>query len=421
MSLNHHPKYASNTMKILYPPLPTLEESLFGPSESLLRQIALKPDTVSEELRQSVLSEPRYADMVEALRHPEPEAELPEEAAGEVTPMPDWLSELIARKVAAREARFSDIPQPGQIRLIEEAIGPQGPLGLDLRHPLAVCLDSPYPGQPDIWYGWLTTPEVDYAGYWDVLLEEADQPCDPLAGMVRLQAPVCVYLPSTRRVLCQLSPARLAAIRSTVAEMLDPDAQPEVSARPGHIAVRQTANGHTVLTGTPLGGDDDPRWRYRQLYEAMLPVLREPVELALDVARERAAAPGLLSRWQAVMQKLGDQLLEQFAGQWQPGPALAYGMGAKDETAAVEGEIKNLAAVEAEARPDGLVNIRLRRRCAEPLIVSVLCDGELHEEHALDDAVPFVSLHLDSALNYKLCLAHIQGQPVVTLDLSVHA
>lgn len=271
-------------MKTLHPPLPVLEESLFGPSDSLLQQIALMPDRVSEEIRQSVLSEPRYAAMVEVLRHPESEEQAP--PAASIPAMPDWLSDLIARKVAAQAVRFSENPQPGQIRLVEEAIGPHGHSGLDLRHPLAVCLDRPYPGQPDIWGGWLTTPEVDYAGYWDVLLEEMDQPCDPLAGMVRLQVPVYVYLPSTSRTLCQLSRERLTAIRSAVAEMLS-DNQPDVQPRPGHIAVRQTLGGHTVLTGTPLGGEDDPRWHYRALYEAMLPALREPVELVLDAARER--------------------------------------------------------------------------------------------------------------------------------------
>lgn len=404
-------------MRTLSPPLSVLEENLYGPSETLLRKIAFAPETVADDLRQSVLGEPRYAEMIDALRTASPQED---DTADEAPPpMPDWLRDLIQRRCQAQLGHFGNQPQPGQIRLVTEVIGPDGPLGLDLGHPLSVCLDRPYFADQTLWHGWLVTPETDYAGYWDVLIEDTDGPCDPQAGMVQITTPVYLFLPSAERVIGQLSRERLMAIRSVAAEMLS-DVQPDEPSRPGYMVVRTTLNGQSVLTGTPLGGEEDPRWRYRSLYQAMIPALSEPVKQAMEAARQRASAPSPLNRLQAMLKNLGEQLLEQ-AMPWQPGSDLQYAMGSDEADAdKVEGQLGDVVHIKAEAGEEGMLNILLRRCSSDPLTVTVLCEGQIHEQYHLDEQTsPRCRIELDMERQYRLNLALESGQSIANLDFFV--
>ncbi|MEI6414902.1 MAG: hypothetical protein WCP34_11685 [Pseudomonadota bacterium] len=396
-------------MKTLSPPLPVIEENLFGPSPALLLQLAQAPDSVSATLRESVQCEPRYADVIEELRQDSP-VEIDADAT--VPPMPDWLRERIVQRCQAQDTKFSSQPTPGQIRIIEQVIGPKGPLEWDLPQSLAVCLDGPMPGHRDIWYGWMVSSEADYASYWDVLLEDTDGPRDPLAGMIQLWNPAYCYLPSTGRVLAQLSPVRLADVRAVAAEFLSGEVS-NIPPRPGYVAVRETLDQRLVVTGTPLGDDSDPRWRYRTLYQATLAALREPVNQVLDAAREAAQQPGLLD-W------LGVQL-KQLADLWVPSPSLAYAMGEDDGGARLEGEIAGRLRLSAEVVEEGLVALTVTLLGAEPLSLRLVCDGEETGEYRLDPGHRTETLDLDLDLAYALRLLGADGEEIARFDLPAHS
>ena len=263
-------------MKMLWPPLALLESELFSPSDALIerwrsgaelpadlqRALDADPDAHARRtaLETALSTEPGIGD------------------AAPILPMPPDLQALIRQRVASRQATFSRLPTPGQIVRIDEVRSPNGPLHWDLPRPLTVLLVEPTATR-QVWYGWLVTAESDYAGYWDLLLGAADEPCDPLARMVQLWNPVHVYLPSVSRVLAELTPERLAAVQALAVECATAPEPDPAQAQPGRIVRRQVA-GHWIHTGTPLGGPDDPRHRYQQLYHAYAAAVREPARLA---------------------------------------------------------------------------------------------------------------------------------------------
>lgn len=137
---------------------------------------------------------------------------------------------------------------------------------------LGVLLDRRLEG--DLWQGWMAAGEADWAGAFDVLLEPDDEPFEPLFGLIQtwnvlslVQSPqLCA------RVLGEVSATRLAAIRAVHDEWAS--GQPTaVAPAPGHIALRTAGEVFTVLSGTPLASDADPRAAYQALYrEAALRV-----------------------------------------------------------------------------------------------------------------------------------------------------
>jgi hypothetical protein len=286
-------------MRTLYPSLNLIEAHLFAPSDALMRRWLendpLLPAATRAALEADPLARSRRADG----EAPPPDAEPASSAATPVPDPPRWLRERIQQRVRAQRATFSPVPTPGQIVRVDEAIGPDGPLEHDQPYPLAVLLDRPTEHRA-IGYGWLVAAETDYASDADLILEEADGPRDPLAGLVQLWNPVYVYLPSTHGVLAQLPPDRLAAVRALALDFLTrppPDLRPE----PGVLIERRTSQGHRVLTGTPLGRSDDPRRRYRTLYRAAADLLREPVRLA-------QVQPTLAERLQARLRAAGETI-----------------------------------------------------------------------------------------------------------------
>jgi len=280
---------------------------------------------------------------------------------------PAWLGELIERKVAARQADFAPVPTAGQIIRVDEAISPEGPLGYDQPYPLAVLLAEPTE-HDQIWYGWLVGSETDYASDADLILEDDDGPRDPLAGMAQLWNPVYVYLPSTHGVLAQLSPERLAAARALVLDFLT-QPPPDLLRKPGILVERRTSQGQRVLTGTPLGGSDDPRHRYRTLYRAAADLLREPVRLA-------QLQPTLIER-------LLDHL--RAAGE-------ALGLGLTLTPAPVMGEpaatyhLGDWLELELHELPETahMVNLRVRNLHTTPCRLQVIRQGTVRREHPLE-------------------------------------
>lgn len=190
----------------------------------------------------------------------------PDSAAAGDEPLvspPSWLAAMIDRRVTAEAAYGRGrMPAAGQIVRVSRARDGAGQ-PLELARPFAVLLNEP--AEHGLWYGWCCAPDLDWATAFDLLLEPDDEPFDPLAGMVQLWNPVYVQPGDCDRVLAVLSPERLAAVRSLAMDFVT-GAVPGTSPMPGWMDTRTLASGHVVLTGTPLGGGDDPRHEYQHLY-----------------------------------------------------------------------------------------------------------------------------------------------------------
>lgn len=198
---------------------------------------------------------------------PSVEADLP-------LPVPQaTLQALFVMREAATKHSFTAAPQSGQVLLIENSRGKTSAAGKRLPCPLAVLLDAPSRNGGE-WSGWLVAPDVDYAAYWDVVLDHRDEPFDPYAGMVQVWNPVSIAQTSGCRILAQLSAERLAAVRMMEQEYLARVPMVDETARPGFVAPRALTDGVLVLTGTRLGDAYDPRRVYQSLYWEAADTLR---------------------------------------------------------------------------------------------------------------------------------------------------
>lgn len=190
----------------------------------------------------------------------------PDSAAAGDEPLvspPSWLAAMIDRRVTAEAAYGRGrMPAAGQIVRVSRARDGAGQ-PLELARPFAVLLNEP--AEHGLWYGWCCAPDLDWATAFDLLLEPDDEPFDPLAGMVQLWNPVYVQPVDCDRVLTELLPERLAAVRALAVDFVT-GAIPETAPIPGCVDTRTLASGHIVLTGTPLGGSDDPRHEYQRIY-----------------------------------------------------------------------------------------------------------------------------------------------------------
>lgn len=225
-------------MKIrqLIPALSVIEQDLFGKSDQDCG-CATKPDL-------------REANSTDA-----------------TTEMPAFIRDAIHRRVATNAVLDSSQPLAnGQIRQLSKVQDRSGQVSRSLNRPVAFLLDQlEETGQ--CWSGWLVASEVDYATAWDVLLEaETDEPFDPSAGMVQLWNPLHCPVSSDAKLLAQMSPERMTALREIAAVF--PHGSFNDEPQPGIVAPRLIAN-HSVLTGTPLGGADDERRTYQSLYQQL--------------------------------------------------------------------------------------------------------------------------------------------------------
>lgn len=191
------------------------------------------------------------------------------------------LMELAHRRQAAR-TRYADQPwEPGCVVLVRQG---QAHVGVLLDH---------HDADQAVWHGWITSAEPDWAGLYDVLLEEDDGPSDPSASVVQAWNRVRIAERSqASEVLAFLSPSRLAAIRAVWAESLRPLELPTdstIAPSPGHVALREAQGGHTVLTGTPLG-PNDPRLEHYALYRDLG---QRMIEDAQAISSTRAAPTSL--------------------------------------------------------------------------------------------------------------------------------
>ncbi len=371
-------------MRTLWPPLTVLENELFAPSDALIQRWK-RGDELPADLKRALETDPEAQARRIALDAAVADAADQTVADDTLIPlMPPDLRALIRQRVAARQASFSPVPTPGQIVRIDEVRGPHGLLHWDLSRPLAVLLHEPTE-MPNVWYGWLATAETDYASEWDLLLDATDEPCDPLARMIQLWNPVHVYLPTVSRVLAKLRPERLAAVRALAVECLTAPEATVASARPGAM-VRRVVGSWTVRTGTPLGGADDPRHRYQQLYHAYAAAVREPAAQA--VAQPQPAS--ILNRLRtALFHAIGDVL--------RPYQPIAQPMGEADAQDLAHYQIPDRFRLTLTETADGQARLRLENLHPKPLHVLVLDQEEIVEAAHLDAGQPVIELTLDPA------------------------
>jgi hypothetical protein len=252
----------------LFPSLDRVESRLFGVSDGLIQ--AVEAGETSERIAKAVKASPEWEDYHKHQSVPEASGE----AVAPIEP-PAYLKELIRRRVAASQARFSPKPKAGQIVEVIKIVTPEpGQLDWEMQVPLYVLLDQPAE-TADLWQGWLVSAETDYATSWDFVLQEQDAPFDPEAGMVQIWNPGLLYLPMAGRVVAELRAERLEAVRALATDFLL-SAEPTETPWPGRVAVRTTSSGHEVVTGSPKGGKDDPRHRYQNMYHHAAEAIREP-------------------------------------------------------------------------------------------------------------------------------------------------
>lgn len=417
--IGHQPHRIDDIMRTLRPTLTFIENNLFQPSDDLIQRWTAGeplPPGMADTLTANPDACARRADLERA--ESEEEDEIPGEAI-EVPPMPTKLRALIRRRVAARNAAFDPIPQAGQIVRIDEVRGPDGPLeAIDLPQPLAVLLAAPTTADL-IWSGWLVAAETDYAGPDDVLLGPEDEPCDPLARTIQTWNPVRVYLPSVSRVLAQLKPARLAAVRALATMQTAPMASTLDPAQPGRVVSRQVGSD-SILTGAPLGDDDDPRRAYRALYaKAAQSFLEPPVALALaqtvasasvkPAPPPRPAAPSPLERLVGALRDWAERCGELLA----PITPLAQPMsgGAATDQREAHYELGGQVRLRLRADPTPpFVQVRVERLTeATPLRVEWREAGELRRKAPLDSTHPVVELTVDPGQLSELTLVDEAG------------
>ncbi len=197
------------------------------------------------------------------------------------------LLEASRRRDLARSAQVHAHPQPGDIYLI----------GRDSLW-LPVMLNFVVRGHQ--WHGWLLGSDADWAGPFDVLIEVDDRSTEPFCGMVQTWNRVAIRVDQTSRWSGSVSPARLASIRA-VSDECQSGLLPDTGAsRPGQIGLRSTLGDLTVLTGTVLRQQTDPRLAYQALYqrsaERLMAAVNEPVKaLAQKVVSDTQL--GWFARW----------------------------------------------------------------------------------------------------------------------------
>lgn len=266
----------------LSPPLAWINRRHLGLSDALIE--AVQGGRVAPEIAAAAR---RHPDWVAYANVTAEETFTDEVDANTASILSPAVRERIDRYGNLRSARFGSPPQPGQIICIDALNLPPGAsLPAFLGFPLFVLLDGPSTEAADIWYGWMAAGETEYASRWDLILQASDGAFDPEAGMVQIWNPVWVYRPELGHVVSELSNERLQAVRSLASDFLTEDPSAAQAGCPGRIEHRSLSNGVEVITGSPMGTDEDPRWEYQNILFQAAEAVREPARIALQ---QRAA------------------------------------------------------------------------------------------------------------------------------------
>lgn len=198
-----------------------------------------------------------------------PEFEADAEVAGAAAPpaeMPAYLRELVRQGNAARLFHPPGPLAVGQVRRLDRIPGAHGrPLGRSC----AVLLGASLGGRR--WSGWIVAQEAAYASERDLVLQDSDGQFAPEAAIVQAWNPVEVALQGDEAILGQFGPAGLGAVLLLATHAPGDDF---VAPRPGRLGAWNLAPGMTVVTGTPLGAEQDPRHAYQELYQRLGQELR---------------------------------------------------------------------------------------------------------------------------------------------------
>lgn len=358
----------------LSPPIEQIERRLFGVSEGLIE--AVKRGETSPAIADTVRRSPEWTEYHNDIQD-DRTAKFDEETRSPPA-LPDQIRDIIRRRVAAAPLASLALSAPGQIVRGDKIVTPR-PAQLDaiMMAPLYVLLDAPAEAAA-VWHGWLVSAETDYAGWWDFVLQEQDAPFDPEAAMVQLWNPVHLYLPMAARIVGQLSPARLQAVRSLAADFAVTEAPANIAAWPGRVASRTTSTGLRVTTGSPLGSEHDARHRYQQLYFEAAEAVREPARLALRALAEIPAGRegSLLNRLIAAAGRAAEILL--------PEPPVAVPMSGDDASGLPDLSWPGLARLrlhELTAKGEGRMEVTAVG--TEPLVVEVRKGAQVEERVSL--------------------------------------
>lgn len=322
--------------------------------------------------------------------------------------IPDSLKRLIARRTAARRHQFQLAPSAGQVVEVSRIVMPPGKPdsahGATLPVPLYVLLDGPTE-RPDFWHGWLVAAETDYASCWDFVVQEDDGPFDPEAGMVQLWNPVQVWAPMIGRVVGELSAARLAAVRAIAGEFVTGRLSEPAPCLPGRLAVRTTLGGMPVVTGSEIGGEEDPRVQYQDLYFFAAEAIREPARLALASSME----PG-----ESVIGRLLRRLADAAAAAGQGlrvVPQMADAMSGGD--AAEELVWDGLARIRVLGLDaDGSGRARVSATGQLDIDVRLIVDGTLHDRRSARSGGDAAELAWDGGQRIVVTLSVADGRSV---------
>lgn len=242
------------------------------------------------------------------------ETACPETGAPDTSPLSPRIQQLLSELQAAEKALFHPIPLVGQIVRVPPLIGKKAS---GCQEYLAVLLDSEVAlGK---WRGWLVGRDADYAGEWDLLLGPEDEPRDPICQVVQVWNPLTLPIRAADKVLAELNPSRLAAVRTMALDHREHRIpEPVADYRCGVHIARLLSDGTGVVTGTPLAPQDDPRSEYQALYrEVGLWISQQGIQ-AEAPAMPRPASPGSPPLWE----RLKDSF--SFGGHWlRPVAALA--------------------------------------------------------------------------------------------------
>ena len=355
----------------LSPSIESIERRIFGVNPVLIA--AVERGETSKEIAQAVMQSEEWARRAESVtQRSEPVGE-----ASEVR-LSEHVLELIHRRsdaMKAAESLSGKVPAAGLIVELSEIRTPKsGQLDWVMQVPLYALLDEP-DDTPQVWHGWLVSGEPDYASWWDFVLQDQDEPFEPFACVIQLWNPVQVYLPMISKAVSSLSLRRLQAVRALAADFVDGTIPPGVPVWPGRVAVRETSDGVVVATGSPLGGERDPRHRYQYLLHWAAEAVREPARLAIAAAVAPSARASLMTRWIEAARSLGEMLELQ--------PRVAVAMSA--ETAADADLIwPDLARISIlELADDGAGRIVVSA-LGDPVVkVELRVAGVLHHKQAL--------------------------------------
>ncbi len=382
-------------MKPGKPSLAQIEADWFRPSDRLISRISNDDPDTPPELRFAVENNPEFKMCIQESY----ETETEDSGYSPGRAPPEYLLNLADRRHTAQESLKNATLKPGAMVAIDRLIGPSGELSIDLPKTAVVLLDGiEHPS--GIWYGWMVGAEAGYATNWDYVLLEEDGHFDPsLAGMAQLWNPVRVYVKSIARIVGEISNDRLQAVRALAAEFLTRPDNCEAYAGPGAAGPRRTLHGYKVVTGKPVRGQSDPRWRYQEIYLAVKSAVGEPAK----------AAMALKPWWEAIWAGFQNSFTSEE-------PAMAYAMGETPHESLREGILADRFRVGLDNRIDKVMRVRFTRIGDHRSTIRLLRNGEVSQTMAADDRNKIFLL--DDSGRFSLEISDAEGNLLDQLDLT---